>query len=302
MVSERANWRAAVGVGWMLVVGACSGSDESSVSSLPGLPGQRESTTVLDQRTSDASPTEAPPPPETQPAVEAPLSAEMPPIEMPPSAQTLPPAETPPLPVSPPVEPVTSPPPAALVQPDAGIGSTTGQDGSEPSDAAPPASEAADAGLPLASDASVPVAVPEPPPIETPVEPTPPAVPETAADAGAPPEVVPEPPAPPVEEPPVEEPPPPPPPTSFETEVWPIFKARCASCHGTRRAGGHSVGSAVLGTAYSDAQRLGSTLIERLGSGGGMPPACSGQPGDPGCITVLELGTIQRWLDTGMAP
>jgi hypothetical protein len=57
----------------------------------------------------------------------------------------------------------------------------------------------------------------------------------------------------------------------------------------------------VLATAYADAQRLGFVLIDRL-DGGGMPPACAGPPGDPGCIAVADLALIRRWIETGMAP
>ena len=304
MLGERRSWRAVVGVGWILVAGACSGSTDSNGRAVPGPQGQREST-VLDQRANEALPAEAPPPAERlaaemPPSAETMLPAEMPPgdneppVEMLPSAETMPPAEMlpgenkPPVEMLPPVEtqsegPAESFPP---VQPAPPL---------EPGtlEAGPPSSEPGDAGTELANDASAPVAVPEPPPSEPPVETLPPPVSEPPADAGIPPEVVPDPPVPPV----VEEPPP----TSFETEVWPIFKASCSSCHGTRRAGGHSVGSPTLATAYADAQRLGFTLIDRL-DGGGMPPACSGLPGDPGCIAVSELATIRRWLDTGQAP
>ena len=273
MAVERGSWRAALGVGWILVVGACSGGAENNVSAAPPPQNHGESTAVLDQQASGAPPAETTLPAEATP-----------PGEMTPPADTLR------------KKPADSPAPAKPVQPlepgTPDAGSAAGQDGSAPIDAAHPFSEPSDAGAPLSNDASSPVAVPEPPV----VEPSP-------ADAGAPPDEPPPPPpadagAPPDEPPP---PPPPPTPTSFETEVWPIFKARCSSCHGVGRAGGHSVGSSVLATAYADAQRLGSTLIDRL-DGGGMPPACSGQPGDPGCIAVAELATIQGWLDTGMAP
>jgi hypothetical protein len=95
--------------------------------------------------------------------------------------------------------------------------------------------------------------------------------------------------------------PPPPPAVSFQTDVWPIFMTNCTPCHTTRRAGGHSVGSPDLATAFADATRLNTTIIQRL-DGGGMPPTCVGVPGDPGCIGVADLATIQRWIDTGMTP
>lgn len=88
---------------------------------------------------------------------------------------------------------------------------------------------------------------------------------------------------------------------SFERDVWPIFQSQCSPCHTTLGRGGHVVGSADLATAFADATRLGTTLIDRL-DGGGMPPACTGQPGDPGCISVDDLPLIQLWIDTGMSP
>ena len=88
---------------------------------------------------------------------------------------------------------------------------------------------------------------------------------------------------------------------SFERDVWPIFQANCGPCHTGLGRGGHNVGSATLAEADADARRLGATIIERL-DGGGMPPTCTGVPGDPGCISVENLATIQAWLDTGLAP
>lgn len=100
------------------------------------------------------------------------------------------------------------------------------------------------------------------------------------ADAGAPPEPV---------------------ALGFELDVWPIFQASCGPCHTGLGRGGHNVGSVTLAEADADARRLGATIIQRL-DGGGMPPACTGVPGDPGCISVENLATIQAWLDTGLAP
>jgi hypothetical protein len=124
----------------------------------------------------------------------------------------------------------------------------------------------------------------------------PPVVPPTAepeADAGAAPTDA----GAPVEPPPVK----PPAVTSFEADVWPIFVTGCNPCHTAVRAGGHSVGSADLAIAFADATRLGSTLVARL-DGGGMPLGCAGNPGDPGCISLDDLATVQAWIDEGSAP
>lgn len=88
---------------------------------------------------------------------------------------------------------------------------------------------------------------------------------------------------------------------SFERDLWPIFQGQCSPCHSTLGRGGHFVGSADLATAFADATRLGSTLIDRL-DGGGMPPTCQGLPGDPGCISIENLALIQLWIAGGMAP
>ena len=93
----------------------------------------------------------------------------------------------------------------------------------------------------------------------------------------------------------------PPEPPSFEHDLWPIFQSQCTPCHTTLGRGGHFVGSQDLATAFADATRLGTTLIDRL-DGGGMPPACQGFPGDPGCISAENLALIQRWIDGGRAP
>jgi hypothetical protein len=166
----------------------------------------------------------------------------------------------------------------------------------------PQAPPAVDAGPPPVEPPPV-----EPPPVEPPPDPQPvdagtPA-PEPVVDAGPPIEPPIEEP-PPVKKPPVKKPPiepPPPPVTSFEANVWPIFVSNCTPCHTTLRRGGHSVGSADLAVAFADATLLGSTLIERL-DGGGMPLGCEGVPGDPGCISIEDLATVQAWIDDGLAP
>jgi hypothetical protein len=46
--------------------------------------------------------------------------------------------------------------------------------------------------------------------------------------------------------------------------------------------------------AYSFLVGMAASLVPRV-NGGGMPPSCSGVPGDPGCLTVAELQLIQSW-------
>jgi hypothetical protein len=130
-----------------------------------------------------------------------------------------------------------------------------------------------------------PVEPPVKPPVEPPVKPPVVEPPVVEADAGA--DAAPS------------EPPPTAP--SFEADVWPIFVTGCAPCHTDFGLGGHNVGSADLATAFEDAQRVGERLVIRL-DGGGMPIGCSGNPGDPGCIAVDDLATIQAWIDGGFAP
>jgi hypothetical protein len=150
------------------------------------------------------------------------------------------------------------------------------------------------------------------PPVEPPMKPPvePPMKPPVEPPMKPPVEPVEPPPVEPVEPPPVEadagadaapsEPPPPAAP-SFEADVWPIFISGCTPCRTGLGLGGHNVGAADLATAFADAQRLGERLIVRL-DGGGMPIGCAGNPGDPGCIAVDDLATIQSWIDGGFAP
>ena len=186
--------------------------------------------------------------------------------------------------------------------PDAGLQEPDGDESDplDPTSGDPPApvdgpseTDAPDAG----DSASV-----EAPPSDEPPSDEPPSVEPPVTD---PPLIDPPDPAPPIIDPPATDPPPAEPPQepvpSFEADVWPIFMAGCGTCHTTLRRGGHSVGSPTLATALADARRLGGTLSERL-DGGGMPPACSGSPGDVGCISVTDLATIRLWVGTGMAP
>jgi hypothetical protein len=66
-------------------------------------------------------------------------------------------------------------------------------------------------------------------------------------------------------------------------------------------AGGHRVGSPDVSISYPDAQRLGQDLLNRV-NGGGMPPACDGDPGDANCLTVAQVALIQAWIDDGSNP
>jgi hypothetical protein len=43
-------------------------------------------------------------------------------------------------------------------------------------------------------------------------------------------------------------------------------------------------------------------VLEPASRAGGMLPACTGLPGDPGCISVENLLLIQLCIDDGMSP
>jgi hypothetical protein len=89
---------------------------------------------------------------------------------------------------------------------------------------------------------------------------------------------------------------------SYETQLYPVFRARCAPCHETDKAGGHNIASVDLNESYRDARNLGSSLPQRVNEGG-MPPSysmppnnCDGPLGSPGCVSVEEFDLIQRWI------
>ncbi|HKO90899.1 MAG TPA: hypothetical protein VJU61_07100 [Polyangiaceae bacterium] len=89
---------------------------------------------------------------------------------------------------------------------------------------------------------------------------------------------------------------------SFETQIYPVFRARCSPCHETDYAGGHNVASPDLNEAYGFSRNLSSVVLERV-NGGGMPPSyapapnnCNGPLSAPGCVTVEEYDLIQRWV------
>src|SRR5262245_48479215 len=131
MSGQRGRWRAAVGVGWILVAGACSGDSEHHAAPL-GPPVRRGSTTIFGERASDGPYMETAAPPAA--------SAEEPPAAAAASGEP-PPAS--PLPIGGAavsgVEPGAAHQPVTASQtPDAGVGVEV-----EPSDAAAPASDAA---------------------------------------------------------------------------------------------------------------------------------------------------------------
>ena len=80
----------------------------------------------------------------------------------------------------------------------------------------------------------------------------------------------------------------------FAAGVYPVLQANCGPCHTTDYSGGHNVASSDEAEAYGFAQTLGGRILERV-NGGGMPPTCSGFPGDPGCLSVAEVDLIRRW-------
>ena len=89
---------------------------------------------------------------------------------------------------------------------------------------------------------------------------------------------------------------------SYETQLYPVFRARCVPCHETERAGGHNIGSPDLDESYRDARTLGSSLPDRVNEGGMPPPYapapnnCNGPLGSSGCVSVEEFNLIQRWI------
>jgi hypothetical protein len=87
---------------------------------------------------------------------------------------------------------------------------------------------------------------------------------------------------------------------SFEADVLPILSANCGPCHTTNGFAGHNVGG-PLPASYDDALELGEILLDRI-DGGGMPPTCAGDPGDPGCLSVEQVQTVADWIEQGSNP
>ncbi|MEY4546672.1 MAG: hypothetical protein RL685_2867 [Pseudomonadota bacterium] len=81
---------------------------------------------------------------------------------------------------------------------------------------------------------------------------------------------------------------------SFATDIHPIFRNHCRSCHEDEFAGGHNVAADDPAEAYGFLVEVAPRLVGRI-NGGGMPPECLGVPGDLNCVTVAELALIQSW-------
>lgn len=81
---------------------------------------------------------------------------------------------------------------------------------------------------------------------------------------------------------------------SFAADIHPIFRLHCRPCHEDEFSGGHNVAADDPMEAYAFLVSMAPSLVPRV-NGGGMPPSCSGVPGDPGCLTVAELQLIQSW-------
>jgi len=83
-------------------------------------------------------------------------------------------------------------------------------------------------------------------------------------------------------------------PVTFAADIHPIFRANCVPCHEDEYSGGHNVAAVDVAEAYGFVSGISERLLDRV-NGGGMPPTCSGVPGDPGCLSVAEFQLIQRW-------
>lgn len=91
-------------------------------------------------------------------------------------------------------------------------------------------------------------------------------------------------------------------PPIFETDVQPIFAAKCGQCHSDNfRKGGLNLSSieGVLQGGESGepaiAKSLDDSVLWMMVEGGDMPP--EGEPP----LTEVELATIRRWIETGAA-
>jgi hypothetical protein len=100
--------------------------------------------------------------------------------------------------------------------------------------------------------------------------------------------------------------------TRFD-DVHPVFRARCADCHGSQGNGGFDIAAGDIATAYADSQlpsyfapgqTKGFASLVRI-QNGDMPlgAGCSGDPaldaGIPACVTAQEQALLQAWILDG---
>jgi hypothetical protein len=106
---------------------------------------------------------------------------------------------------------------------------------------------------------------------------------------------------PPADDPPADDPPADDPPAaelSFETDIFPIFSETCGPCHAGGGAPNDLAGPDVE-TAFEAATSVEDRVFARIDVGTMPPPCAGGAPGDPNCISVEDLATLEAWYDAG---
>ena len=85
---------------------------------------------------------------------------------------------------------------------------------------------------------------------------------------------------------------------AFEADVWPILNTTCGPCHAGSTFGGNDIGDTDVANAFDEATRVADRIIARV-EGGTMPPACTGDPGSAGCMSVEDFDTVKSWVEAG---
>ncbi len=92
---------------------------------------------------------------------------------------------------------------------------------------------------------------------------------------------------------------------TWDNDIAPMMVAYCGGCHGDSACSTgfcwlDSYGAVVespVGPACGSETRA-ECLVERLDNDS-MPPNTPCPPGEPGCISLVEMDQLRRWVDGG---
>ena len=87
---------------------------------------------------------------------------------------------------------------------------------------------------------------------------------------------------------------------SFEADIYPIFSAACAGCHGANGFSGVSVADPNVDAALENAIAEEASILERI-ENGTMPQGCVGGVGgsSPSCLSQDDFDKLEAWYEAG---
>jgi hypothetical protein len=92
---------------------------------------------------------------------------------------------------------------------------------------------------------------------------------------------------------------------TWEADIQPLLSSYCGGCHGDSACStglcwldGYAAVTADPAGSACETDTVAECLPVRIDAET-MPPNVPCPPGDPGCITLMELDRLERWVEAG---